>query len=73
MDSLDLKPENENFFEMAEFYSEIKQKSVSIEDYKNSKYLYLTLKMRNLSDMYDLYNLRDVILLCELFKNRFLM
>ena len=30
-----------------------------------------TLKMRNLSDMNDLYNAQDVILLCESIENRF--
>lgn len=29
--------------------------------------------MRNLSDMNDLYNAQDVILLCEIFENRFQM
>ena len=58
---------------MKEFYSELKQKSVSIEDCKNSEYLYLTLKMRNLSYMNDLYNVQDVILLCKIFENGFQM
>ena len=35
------------------------------------KYLYETLKMRNLGDMNDLYNTQDVILLCEVIENRF--
>ena len=33
--------------------------------------LYLTLKMRNLNGMNDFYNAQDVILLCEIFENRF--
>ena len=69
-DSLDLKHENEFFSENTEFYSELKQKSVSVE---NSKYLYLTLKMRNLKDMNNLYNVQDVILLRKIFENRFQM
>ena len=59
------------FFEMTEFYSDLKQKFVSKDDCDNSKYLYLNLKMRNLSDMNDLYNAQDVILLYEIFENRF--
>ena len=35
------------------------------------KYLYETLRMRNLGDMNDLYNMQDVILLCEIIENRF--
>ena len=56
---------------MAEFYSESKQKSVSIEDYQNSKYLYLTLKVRNLSDMNDLYNVQDALFLSEILEKDF--
>ena len=41
------------------------------EDYENSKYLYQTLKMRNLGDLNGLYNAQDVILLCEIVENRF--
>ena len=35
------------------------------------KFLYKTLKMRKLGDMNDLYNMQDVILLCEIIENRF--
>ena len=35
------------------------------------KYLYTVLKMRNLGDMNDFYNMQDVILLCEIIENRF--
>lgn len=41
------------------------------DDYEQSKYLFKTLKMRNLSDMNDLYNFQDVALLCKLVENRF--
>ena len=50
-------------FEKSEFYSELKQKTVSDSDYESSFYLYKTLKMRNLGDMNDLHNVQDVILL----------
>ena len=64
---MSLTPENSIFFEKSEFYSDLKQKSVSDEDYNISLYLY----MRNLGDMNDLYNTQDVILLCEIIENRF--
>ena len=35
------------------------------------KFLYKTLRMRNLGNMNDLYNMQDVILLCEIIENRF--
>ena len=68
--SLDIKPKNNYLFEKSEFYSELK-KVASYEDYENSKFLYLTFKMRNLNDMNDSYNAQDVILLCKLKENRF--
>ena len=55
-----------DFFEKTEFFSALKQKNVSDEDYETSYYLWKTPKMRNLSDMNDLYNAQDVILLCEI-------
>ena len=70
-ESLDSTPESGIFFEKREFYSELKQKFVSDEEYKNSFYLYKTLKMRNISDMNDLYNAQDVTLLYEIIENYF--
>ena len=54
-----------------EFFSDLKQSAVNDVDYENSKYLYQSLKMRNLGDMNDLYNAQDVILLCEINESRF--
>ena len=53
MDSFFLKPEND-FSSKTEFYSELKQKAVGDEEYEDSKFLYQTLKMRNLGDLNDL-------------------
>ena len=61
MDSFFQTPENE-FWKKTEFSSQLKQAAVNDNDYKNSKYLYQTLKTRNLGDMIDLYNAQDVIL-----------
>ena len=54
-----------------EFFSELKQSTVDDNDYENSRFLYQTLKMRNLGNLNDLYNAQDVILLCEIIENRF--
>ena len=62
--------ENE-FWSKTEFYSELKQKHITDEEYEQSKFLYQTLKMRRLGDLNDLYNAQDVILLSELIENRF--
>lgn len=69
--SLYSAPENGFFFEKSQFYSDLKQKVASDEEYENWKFLYLTLKMRNLSGMNDLYVAQDVIILCEIVENRF--
>ena len=68
-DSLDIKSQGK-FFDRTEFLGFLKQQNVSNEDCKVSFYLWNTLKMRNLSDMNDLYNAQDVILLCEIIENR---
>ena len=69
MESFFIKPEN-NFWEKTEFFNELKQSAVNDEDYENSKYLYQTLKMRNLGDLNNLYNTQDVILLTEIIESR---
>ena len=70
MESFFIKPDKE-FWEKTEFFSELKLSAVSDENYENSKYLYQTLKMRNLGDLNDLYNAQDVILLTEIIESRF--
>ena len=70
MESFFIKPDNE-FWEKREFFSEIKLSAVDDESYENSKYLYQLLKMRNLSDLNDLYNIQDVILLTEIIESQF--
>ena len=50
MESFFIKPDKE-YWEKTEFFSELKLDAVSDENYENSKYLYLTLKMRNLGDL----------------------
>ena len=71
INSLSSKPENGVFFTPDEFFSSLKGESVDQTSYENSKTLYLTLKMRDLSDLNDLYNAQDVIILLEIIENRF--
>ena len=52
------------------FFSTLKRKCVGDEEYANSKIFYITLKMRDISDLNYLYNAQDVILLCKIFENR---
>ena len=60
-----------DLFDDTEFYRSLKQQNVTFVEYENCRYLYKTFKMRNLGDLNDLYNIQDVILLCELIENRF--
>ena len=71
MKALLLTPDEEQFWNKTEFFSELKLQAVDDESYENSKFLYKTLKMRNLGDLNDLYNTQDVILLCEILESRF--
>ena len=67
MESFFIKSDKD-FWEKTDFFSELKLWAVNDEDYENSKYLYKTLKMRNLGDLNDLYNTQDVILITKLLK-----
>ena len=70
INSLQITPDKE-FFDHTEFFSTLKQQNVTAAEYENCRYLYKILKMRNLGDLNDLYNMQDVVLLCELIENRF--
>ena len=62
IDSLSSKPEDGIFFSKDEFFSTLKGKNVDNECFENAKQLYVLLKMRDLSDLNDLYNAQDVII-----------
>ena len=67
----DINTENGIFFSKDEFYSTLKGTAVGDDEYNNFKILHILLKMSDLSDLNDLYNAQDVILLCEILENRF--
>ena len=71
IDSLSQKPEDGIFFSKDEFFSSLKNKMVDDKSYANAKQLFIILKMRDLSDLNDLYNVQDVIILLEIIENRF--
>ena len=70
MESIFIKPDSE-FWAKSEFFSELKQSAVNDQDYEHSKFLYQTLKTRNLGDLNDLYNTQGGILLTEIIESRF--
>ena len=71
MQSLLLTRDNEQFWNKTDFFSDLKLQAIDDESYENSKFLYKTLKMRNLGDLNDLYNTQDVMLLCEILESSF--
>ena len=70
MESFFITPDRD-FWETIEFFSELKQSVVNGNNYEHSKYLYQTLKMRNLGDLNDFYYAQGVILLTEITESRF--
>ena len=58
-------------FSKDEFFSTLKGKTVDNNCYENAKKLFILLKMRNFSDLNDLYNAQDVIILLKVIENRF--
>ena len=51
-----VKPEDGIFFSKDKFFSSLKGKEIDEESKENAKQLLIILKMRNLSDLNDLYN-----------------
>lgn len=71
IDSPSLKPENSIYFIKGEFHSMLKGCFVDDAKFNISKILYSLLKMVNMSDLNNLYNAPDMIILCEIVENRF--
>ena len=68
-DSLNIVPEND-FFEIEDFHSSLKNSVITDEEYQLVKKFYSPLKMRNLGDLNNLYNFQDTIILCKIFESR---
>ena len=71
IDALQKEPEDRIFLLKEEFFSKLKGKAVNDDDYEILKKMFILLKMQNTSDLNDLYNAQDVILLLEIIENRF--
>ena len=68
-DSLNISPQKD-FFEIHQFYSNMKDSVVSGEDYENVKKFYKLLKMSNLGELNKIYNFQDTIIPCEILEQR---
>ena len=67
-DELDCAPNGE-FFTKAEFHSSLKNEIISNEGYENVKKRKI-MRLKKLSELNDIYNFHDTIILCEIFENR---
>ena len=71
IDSLQVTPEDGISFSKDKFFNTLKGRAVDNKSYENSKKLFVLLRIKSISDLNDLYNAQDVILLLEMMKNRF--
>ena len=67
-DSLDIVPDDGEFFLPHNFYSSLKDTTMSNEEYENVKKCYKTMKLANLGELNKICNFQDVIILCEIFQ-----
>ena len=65
-DSLDISPDDGNFFLTHDFYSSLKDEIMTNEEYENVKALYQTMKLKHLGETDKIYNFQDT--LCEIFE-----
>ena len=68
-ESLNICPEKE-FFSHQDFYSCLKEKNISEEDYENVKKFFMILKLKTLGDFNRIYDFQDTAILCEIFEQR---
>ena len=66
-DSLDIEPENGQFFLPRQFYSSLKNNIMTDEEYENVKKFYKTMKLENLGELNKIYNFQDTVILCAIF------
>ena len=67
--SFEIMPKDE-FFDYDDFYSCLKEKNITKEEYKNVKKLFKVLKLRTLGDLNQIYNFQDTAILHEIFEQR---
>ena len=70
VDSLETEPKNGAFFDKKDFYSTLKEKDISEEEYADVKNFFKLMKMKTLGEMNKIYNIQDALILCEIFEQR---
>ena len=61
---------SQEFFSYEDFYSDLKEKTISKEEYENGKKFCKILKLKTLGDLNLIYNFQDTTILCEIFEER---
>ena len=69
-DSLDIAPEDGDYFLAHHFYSSLKGTVTSREDYEAVKKLYHTMNLENLREFNKLYNFQETLILCQIFEQK---
>ena len=69
-DSLDISPEEGNFFLPYHFCSHLTDTIFTTEEYELVKKIYQALKLKDLDELNKIYNFQDTIILCEVFEQR---
>ena len=68
-ESLKLKvPVGEEFFNQDDFYSTLRECSISDEDYEDVKKFFALLDLKTLGDLNRYYNIQDTLVLCVIFE-----
>lgn len=63
-------PENEDFWEIKDFYSGLKDDNITQTWWENCRRLHNVLKVRDLNNFNDVYDVQDVIVLGSILENR---
>ena len=66
---LEIKPKDD-FFDQRDFYSSLKEKDISTEEYEIVQKNFKLLRLETLGDMNRIYNFQDTLILCEIFEQR---
>ena len=70
LDSLSTKPSDGEFFDKKSFYSILREKNISEEEYENVKKNFKILKLETLGDLNRIYNIQDTLIFCTIFEQR---
>ena len=63
-------PEDGDFWSIDTFYSSLREEGITEKEWEGCRKLYKTVKMKNLSDFNDIYNIQDVSILSFILENR---